>query len=286
MNNNFCIFIITHGRPDSVVTYKTLSASGYTGKVVFVLDDEDKTAEKYISKYGAENIRIFNKKEMADKVDEGNNFDNRRTTTHARNACYNIASDLNIKYFLVLDDDYTGFHHRYISKDGTKLGYVNIKNLDTVLSIFLDFYKSTPFLSIAFAQGGDFIGGVGNPYAQKMPLTRKCMNSFICSTERPFKFIGQLNEDVNTYITLGSRGYLFGTIPMISLVQKATQKTKGGMSEAYLQYGTYCKSFMSVMMMPSSVKVSMMQSNNPRLHHAIDWDATVPKIISEDHKKK
>ena len=111
------------------------------------------------------------------------------------------------------------------------------------------------------------------------------MNSFICSTERPFKFIGAMNEDVNTYTTLGSRGLLFGTVPMINLVQKATQSQSGGISDMYLLYGTYCKSFTTVMMHPSAVKVSMMNTNNPRLHHSIKWINTVPVIIDQKYKK-
>ena len=111
------------------------------------------------------------------------------------------------------------------------------------------------------------------------------MNSFFCCTSRPFSFIGQLNEDVNTYVTLGNRGELFGTIPMVNLVQKATQAQKGGMTDAYLLYGTYQKSFTTVMLHPSGVKVSMMNSNNPRIHHLIKWINTVPVIIDVKYKK-
>ena len=39
-------------------------------------------------------------------------------------------------------------------------------------------------------QGGDFIGGHQSGLWKKK-LKRKAMNSFICSVNRPFKFIGQ-----------------------------------------------------------------------------------------------
>ncbi len=289
-NKDFCAFIITHGRPDNVITFKTLQKSGYTGEVFLIVDNEDKSIEKYQKTFGENIVKVFDKKYYADLVDEGNNFDNRRTTTHARNACFDIAEQLGYKYFVVLDDDYTGFHFRFLNKERDKLLYNNVSNMDLVFNIYLDFYKKTAFKSIAFAQGGDFIGGASgsNPNVFKSPLTRKCMNSFICSTERRFWFLGQLNEDVNTYVTLGSRGDLFGTAPLCSLVQKATQKTAGGMSEAYLLYGTYQKSFTTVMMSPSSVRVSMLPSkniNNIRLHHLVKWINTVPVIIDEKHKK-
>jgi hypothetical protein len=58
------------------------------------------------------------------------------------------------------------------------------------------------------------------------------------------------------------------------------------MSEMYLDSGTYIKSFYTVMYQPSSVKVEIMRSHHDeRLHHAIDWDCTVPCIISEQWQK-
>ena len=111
------------------------------------------------------------------------------------------------------------------------------------------------------------------------------MNSFICSVDRPFKFAGAMNEDVNTYTTLGSRGELFLTIPLVSLNQLQTQSQAGGITDMYLKYGTYAKSFTTVMMMPSSVKISMMGNVNKRIHHQIKWNNTVPKIVQEDFRK-
>ena len=109
---------------------------------------------------------------------------------------------------------------------------------------------------------------------------------FFCSTSRPFQFIGAMNEDVNTYTTLASRGGLFLTIPVIAINQKDSQSQKGGITDMYLRYGTYCKAFTTTMMHPSGVKVSMMRADNPRLHHSISWNNTTPMIISEEYKKK
>lgn len=112
------------------------------------------------------------------------------------------------------------------------------------------------------------------------------MNSFLCSINRKFQFIGAMNEDVNTYTSTGNRGDLFFTVPFISLTQKQTQGQTGGITDMYLRYGTYCKAFTTVMMHPPGVSVSMMNSNNPRIHHAIKWVNTIPCIIDEKHKKQ
>ncbi len=285
-NKDFAVFILTHGRPDNVITIETLKKCGYTGKLFLVIDNEDKTAEQYYKNFGRDKVIMFDKKKYSDECDECNNFDERRRITMARNACFDIAKQVGVTYFMELDDDYFAFQYRMNNNNEYAHGHVIIKKtMNHIIDSYIDFYKSTNSLSIAFAQGGDFIGGVQSDTAIKMPLKRKCMNSFICSTERPFKFIGAMNEDVNTYTTLGSRGQLFFTIPFNTLEQKETQSQAGGITDMYLKYGTYCKSFTTVMNMPSSVKVAMMNSKYERLHHKINWNNTVPKIISEDLKK-
>lgn len=282
-NKDYTVFIISNNRPNKVYTDIMLKKYNYTGTSYIVLDDEDKSVNEYIKKFGADRIKIFNKKEIADKTDEGNNFNNRRTTTHARNACFDIAEQLGYKYFLVLDDDYTVFRYRYIDKYITK-GYVN--NLDNLFLQTFKFYKNNNFISIAFAQGGDFIGGESCGLLKNYIYNgRKCMNSFFCSTDRRFWFLGQLNEDVNTYVTYGNKGGLFLTIPFVGLEQKATQLTNGGMTDAYLKYGTYVKSFTTVMMQPSSVFVAMMGFTKNRLHHRVIQRNTVPMIVKEMYKK-
>jgi hypothetical protein len=281
MENDYCIFILTHGRPDNVLTYKTLLKCGYTGSIYFVVDNEDKTIYKYIENFGAEKVKVFDKKLIADKVDEGNNFDERRTITHARNYCFELAQELGYKYFIQLDDDY----YEFIYKFSDTKGQVLAKNINTIFTLMFDFYKSTNALSICLSQNGDFIGGVDNGKGIYRFAKRKCMNSFFCSTDRFFQFIGAMNEDVNTYTTIASRGNLFLTIPVFAINQKDSQSQKNGITNMYLKYGTYCKAFTTVMMQPSSVKVSMMNANHKRLHHSINWNNTTPMIIDSKYKK-
>jgi len=273
-NKDFAVFILTHGRPDNVKTLSTLKKCGYTGLIYFIVDNEDKSIDRYIEKFGIDLVKIFDKKAMADSIDEGNNFDNRSVIIHARNASFLIAKGLGIKYFVQMDDDYYYFGYRY--NTGAKI----IKNLDCVFKIILNFYKKTNIKSIAFSQGGDHIGGFSG-----IKLKRKCMNSFFCSTERHFNFIGSINEDVNTYTTLGSRGNIFFTFTNIQLDQKDTQSNNSGMSDEYMLTGTYIKSFHSVIMQPSSVKASMMNTSHKRIHHKIKWINTVPMILSSMYKK-
>lgn len=283
--HSFAVFILTNSRPDSVITDKTLRRCGYTGPVWYVIDNEDKTAQGYFKKFG-DKVVVFDKAAIEAEIDTGDNFKKRNTILHARNASFQIAKKLGINYFMQLDDDYTRFEYRidgsfdYISADCA------IKNLDSVFLELLSFYRETSFCSIALSQNGDFIGGSGGGFAKNPTIKRKCMNSFLCSVKRPFQFSGTMNEDVNTYTSLGSRGFLFGTIPLVSLAQKPTQSQSGGITELYLDFGTYVKAFYTVMFQPSSVKVSVIPTANARIHHHVDWRKTVPCIVSEDQKKK
>ena len=279
--DDFAVFILTHGRPNSIYTVKSLRKHGYTGKIIIVIDNEDSSADEYFKQY--EDVEMFNKKEIAATFDEADNFEDRRAIVYARNACFQIAKKRNIKYFMEMDDDYTNFDYRIYTEEKQKPS--SIYNLDSIILALLEFYKNTNFATISMAQGGDFIGGKHNQMAQKPTIFRKCMNSFICSTDRPFQFIGRINEDVNTYVHQQSKGLLMGTIPFVSLTQKTTQKNKGGMTELYLDSGTYVKSFYTVMFSPSSCYIKPMGDKHIRLHHAIKWDNAVPKIISEEHKK-
>jgi hypothetical protein len=284
MNHNFTVFILSHGRPDNVLTYKTLLDGGYTGKIYIIVDNEDKTANQYIETFGADNVIVFDKKAMADKIDEGNNFDNRKVIVHARNFCFEAAKSLGIEYFLQLDDDYTSFRYRYIDKYITK---GKVQNFDKLFNSMLKFYEQSDFHSIAFAQGGDFIGGAScGLLSNYLYNSRKCMNSFFCSTKRPFQFVGSINEDVNTYTSLASKGLKFMTIPFVGLEQLQTQSQGGGMTDAYLTQGTYVKSFTSVLMQPSSVICAKMGFTSRRIHHRVAWKTTVPLIVKEKYKKQ
>jgi hypothetical protein len=280
--DDFVAFILTNGRPDRVYTYDTLLRNGYTGKVILVVDNLDKTKDEYLKKYG-DKVFIFDKEAIAKTFDQGDNFNDMRAIIYARNACFEIAKKLNIKYFIELDDDYVKFDWRF----NNNLDYCAhiCRSLDAIFSALVDFIKIPSVDTIALSQGGDFIGGSGNEKAQKISLFRKCMNSFVCSTEKPFQFVGRINEDVNTYTRLVSTGLLMFTTNQVSLTQKQTQSNAGGMTELYLDSGTYVKSFYSVMYMPSAVKVKVLTSKNARLHHAVSWINTAPLILSEIHKK-
>lgn len=282
--DDFAVFILTHGRPDRVDTYKTLIKCGYTGRLYFVIDNEDKTADKYYENFG-DKVIVFDKAAIAETFDEGDNFQDRRAVIYARNACFGIAKKLGLKYFIELDDDYVDFRYKMDGRFNS-IDRAEIKSIDHVFVSMLEYYKKTPAKSISMAQGGDFIGGIQNDIDKSINRRRKCMNTFICSVDNPFHFVGRINEDVNTYTWYQGLGNLFLTFPLVAIQQRQTQKNGGGMTDLYIDSGTYVKSFYTVMYAPSCVHIAKMLSHHDeRLHHKINWDNAVPCILSEDIRK-
>lgn len=280
---NFAVLILTHGRPDNVVTYKTLRKQGYTGDIYIVVDNEDKTLNRYLEIYG-DKVIVFDKSAVS-PFDVMGEFGNNNSVVYARNASFKIAKDLGLKYFLQADDDYLTWDYRFSSDSRYYREMVNIKNLDSIFDTMLDYLAKIPALTIAMGQGGDFIGGYQSGNAQKIKTRRKAMNTFFCDVDRPFTFLGLLNDDVNTYVSHGNRGDIFLTLMIVGIRQSQTQQNAGGLTELYLDSGTYVKSFYTVMIAPSCVTIRKIGYIHRRLHHAIKWNNAVPKILSPEYRK-
>lgn len=280
--NNFGVFILTHGRADNVITIPTLRKLGYTGDIYLIIDNEDEQKEKYEKLDDVKKVIIFDKEEEMKHTDTIDNFKDHRLVVYARNKCHDIAKELKLDYFLVLDDDYTTMAFKYV--DEKKFKSKDVKNADKLFESAIEFLEVSGAYTVAFAQGGDFIGGKDNKNLEK-GLLRKAMNSFFCKTDRAFKFLGSTNEDVNAYVSIGNKGGLMFTITKVSVEQGKTQANKGGLTDIYLDNGTYVKSFYSVICMPSAVKVATMGNKDKRIHHQVLWEHCCPKILNEKWKK-
>lgn len=283
MRDDFAVFILTHGRPDNVITYNTLKQMNYKGKIYLIIDNEDDKADLYYENFGKDNVIMFDKLKKSKEFDTVDNDENRKTIVYARNASFDIAKELGLKYFLELDDDYDQFRGRM--QVGNILSSFKIKDINKLFELAIEFLEKIPALTVAFAQGGDFIGGIGSSVWKKQ-LARKAMNTFFCKTDRKFDFIGRINEDVNTYTMQGTKGNLMFTIANVMINQATTQENSGGMTDVYLDSGTYVKSFFTVICSPSCTKISTMGNKFMRIHHKILWEKCTPKILNERWKKK
>lgn len=280
---DFCAFILTHRRPDRVLTYKTLRSAGYTGPIRLLVDDEDETLLEYRNRYGEE-VVVFSKAEASRLFDVCDNFAGRRGVVYARNACFDVAESLGFREFVQLDDDYTKFEFRFDSRLNYTWDKVQ-RRLDDVFAALVQFRRESGAACVAVAQCGDFVGGSESSKAKSVQCWRKIMNVMFCGTDSRFRFPGRINEDVNAYVSEAVSGGLFLTTNQLTVQQVLTQQNAGGMTELYLDAGTYVKSFYSVLLRPDCVRVSVLQSDRPRIHHTISWQHAVPCIVPEAVRK-
>lgn len=282
MRDDFAVFILSHGRADRCITVKTLERGNYTGKWYILIDNEDSQESEYRRLYG-EHVIQFDKMARFRVTDTMDASEDRKIVVCARNECFVIAKKMGLKYFLELDDDYDDINYPYVAEN--KLKRQRCKNLDGVFEAMIEFLRVSNADTVTFAQGGDFIGGKDNRLVTEIKVKRKPMNSFFMDVDKPFEFLGATNEDVNAYVLLGKTGWLGMLIADVAIDQMTTQTNAGGLTDIYLQNGTYVKSFYSVIARPDCVSVGLMGSTHMRMHHSIEWDYCVPKIVSDRWKK-
>ena len=280
--NKFAVVILTHGRPNKVFTHNRLRKSGYTGDIYLLVDDMDKCMNEYVSIYG-DKVLSFSKSETAGSFDKMDNFGNMATVVYARNAVFDVCKKAGLKYICVMDDDYQNIVYK-ITGDG---GYYSRKanNCDRLFEVYIDFLKESGVHTVCFAQGGDFIGGAKNSKVTGgFKHIRKMMNVYFFDVDNGLKFSGMMNEDLTSSITNGVVGRVILTALFNSVTQKDTQSNPGGLTELYLEMGTYVKSFYSVIAAPSCVKIAAMGDSSLRIHHRVSWKNAVPKILRESVK--
>ena len=275
-SKDFAVFILSHGRADTISTYKALRDGGYTGRTYVVIDNEDDQEDLYRQKFGDDIIQ-FDMREYLEKTDLGDLDTDRRIGVFARNFIQDEAKLLGYKFHLQLDDDVHGFTYRFAQ--GKVLRALHCSHLDEVFSGMVEYMKETPITSLSFALSAYNMGGVDGSIKEGM--TRKTMTTFLMRADDVQYFHMRMNDDITTSLINGMRGKLYYSYLPIEVEVDKTQVKAGGMTDIYQKNGTYRKSFYSVMCCPSCVKVSAMGITDYRIHHTISWNNAVPKLLSE-----
>lgn len=279
----YAVFILSHGRAENVATAKLLKKAGYKGPMFILIDDEDEQEERYRQIYG-DSVVKFCKKEWAEKTDTMDSFGRVDVVVYARNAVFEVAKDLGYRYFVVLDDDYRAFEHRY--EKGGKLMTAAPKDIGECFEASFRFLIDSGARAYGWEQGGDFIGGANTRFRQR--VVRKIMNVYFFDAQKPVPFRGTVNEDMVASLDMGRIGELYLSSCDMAIQQVKTQKQAGGLTDAYLDMGTYVKSFYAVMANPSCVKVAWMGdpvSGHYRMHHRVRYDLSAPMVISGKWRK-
>jgi len=263
------VLIISYRRAARVKTVAMLHRIKWTGPVYLVISNDDDQRSQYLEAY--KNVYVFNRSTV--KCDY---YDNNPPSgpLAARNIAWDIAKELGWTHFVVLDDDYSYLYiDRHWVANPNKKGV--IRNVpanwgDRLFHAMWDLLDAVPQIQcVSFSQTGDLSKGI----------KRKIMQIFFLRTDRRFEYVARLNDDVTTYYDLGLRGEIVLQIPALMVKQEITQSQPGGLTEEYLQYGTYAKSMYTVLRWPAHCRVEYLKTVG-RIHHRIASYA-YPLIVKE-----
>lgn len=277
MRDDFAVFILTHGRAKQQKTVKTLKRCGYTGRLYLIVDDEDKELDEYIRLYGSDVI-TFSKREIEPCFDTMTNKKEYGSAVYARNASYDIAHSLGIRWIFMCDDDISNLQYRVLKNK--ELKSVNIYNIDKLFERMCDIANAGKVCIFGFSQAGAFIGGANKTYLSGHQ--RKVSQAVLYDANNPITFRGVFYEDIIVALDAGTAGRVAMSTMLVSIQSPAMASNGGGMQDLYQESGTYVRCFYSVMAYPGVASIEAKDGEfKLRLRHS----AFAPMIINERWRK-
>jgi len=284
--SNFAIFIITHERANNLLTLDTLKKCNYHGKIYLIIDNEDKDMEIYKLYTNKQiSLSIFNKKEIALRADTSlETKDNLSISCclFPRIYCELFAKKLNLKNFLVLDDDIKNFYHR-VNIDN-KLKEIKINDFDLVCQEFCNYLNEANIAILGFGNTGSYLGGI---HSFDTDCRRKCANAFFRNTNINFDWKCCVLEDVVSCIHNGSLGSIVLELKCIKLEAFAYHNSKnnnnfGGMNNLYNKLSDY-HALYSIIYNP--IAFTIIQNKHNKFILRTEYNKILPKIISSKYKR-
>lgn len=279
MRSDFAVMICSHGRAETMTTYRMLRNQGFSGEIIIVIDDEDEQAERYKELY--DHVEVFCKEDYY-KSSDGVITGKQKAILYARNACYDIAERLGLLYFTEFDDDLNSIFLRYIEEDRC-LSY-KPSNLDKTLDIVLDMLNvCDAVVGVSLLVQGDYIGGVASRAFRR--AVRCCSQAFFLRTDRRVDFLASMNEDTCSCLVHGMRGKLFfGVAGTMLEAEPIGQNTKmgNGMADFYKKMDSFARSFMATIVRPDCAGPELAGED---FRIRVSWENALPYIISERWKR-
>jgi hypothetical protein len=274
------IFICTHGRPDKQYTYQTLRNSGYTGKICFVVDDEDDTVDELRKNYPNEDVLQFNKQELIDASDTGTNEDHRACILYAKHFCECVADNMCLQAFIIADDDILKFRYRYV-EDG-KLKSLDVKNMDKVISIYTDMMLKCDMSATGFGFTQFYFTGIHSFDSDNMQKYRVPYNFVFRNTKHKINWMSWFGEDIITAVYYGRCGSYMSALPYVQQEIVPLATADGGMKDTYDSNSDVRLAMQNIMYLPTELKVYKYKN---KYMASIKRDNAFPKIVSSNVSK-
>lgn len=274
----FAIFILSHGRADTMTSWNTLRECGYTGQIFVVIDTEDDQRDRYIENFGAENVKIFDKDDYIDTFDSFDNFRKKSAVIFARLASQDMAAKMGLKYYAQFDDDLDQMYFRWA--EGETLKGCKVKSFDSVVAAMCEFMEVNENIAmLALGTQAMTIGGANGNFKRGLAWMGSCV--FFLKTERHVPWCCTINEDNCTQIRLAMDGKMSFSLSSIVTMDK---EFDGGMQAAYSD-GKWQHNFARVLLAPSACYIGSKRLKNGQVKVVTKGERIFPKILSDKYKK-
>jgi len=271
------ILIPSYHRPENIKTAKYFIKKGYDPKKIHIfIDDEadDRLEYKEETRRLGCNLIIFSMDEARERFDYVHRASkSRRSAGQARNMFYDFAKELNLDFYLVMDDDTTGFEIRPF---GVYNRIATIEEIQLVFNGVKDFMKKYKIGVFGLSQTGDMFARTS-----KKILRNKVMNTTFVNT--PYIYRGERgvqDNDTSQFVGIMNEGYFTGSLASgLVLKQTTSAKASGGLTELYNECKLLNKSLIIPIQFPSLCHAEKQKKNGGRLHHKITNKNLAPKLI-------
>lgn len=282
MRNDFAIFILTHGRPNKQDTISALDKAGYTGKVYLVVDDLDTSIEEYKKLYN--NVIVFDKMKYVALAETGISEPHIKFALFARNAIEDIAVNLKLSYFAMLDDDLTKFRYRYIYEN--KLRSKDVTNMDDVLNSYINFMEIGNISTTSLASQSRFLGGISSIPKPNSSKLRACFNFFIRSVKHRVVWKSNICHDRVTSVLNGRDGQVWLQLPFVQFdMRELYGINEGGNSDVYRKVTDFYRLFFNVLFLPDCDRVMYWKKSESWINNIPNYNALCPMIISDKYRQ-
>tara|TARA_R100001143_G_scaffold48173_1_gene43123 strand:+ start:399 stop:1310 length:912 start_codon:yes stop_codon:yes gene_type:complete len=271
------IFIPSYHRPDNIKTAKYFIKKGYEAKKIHIfIDDEadDRLEYKEAARKLGFNLYVFSMEIARERFDYIHRASvSRRSAGQARNMFYDFAKELGLDFYLVMDDDTTGFE---IRPYGVYNRIANIDEIQLVFNGIRDFMNKHKIGVFGLSQTGDMFARTNAKLLRgKVMNTTFIDTRFICRGER-----GIQDNDTSQFVGLMNEGYFTGSLASgLVLKQTSSATASGGLTEIYNECKLLNKSLIVPIQFPSLCHAEKQKKNGGRLHHRINNRYLAPRII-------
>lgn len=239
------------------------------------VDSETDDIEEYqrVAEETGSNVVIFDMEEARRRYDYVHRpSQSRRSAGQARNMFQDWAIENGIDFYVVLDDDTSGFQRK---RFGMYKGIPSDLNIIETFNAVEVFMRKRKIGLFGLSQTGDMFGYHNKIFRHKVMNTTFYYVPYIYRGER-----GVQDDDTSMFVGIMNEGLFSGSCADgLVLNQTASATQAGGLTDLYNECKLLNKALVTVIQFPSAIIAERQVMNGGRIHHRIANRYLEPRII-------